>query len=581
MASSVSRERVPLIRALIGGILLILTTPLPAWAQDQLSTAADQAPQLEIDTAPVRLDGRVLFRVRGVSSLDASTRARAIEQRIEAVAADPSIAIDALHVIEIDGMLRIVAGNRPIMGIVPSDARLEQVQPATLAQVHLDRLRRSIVEYRADRSSENFRGGVLRTAGAAVLSIAFAAFVVWGGHRFGRFADGHLQRRVRAVGIQTFEIVRAERIRGAIRGLLRAAAGVVLLVVALAFLSYSLSQFPWTRGTSTGLVSLILSPLQTMAQGAIREIPNLIFLGVLFIVIRFVLRITRLFFDAVARGLVTLSNFDPEWSTPTYKIARFAILAFAIVVAYPYVPGSGSEAFKGVSLLVGVVLSLGSSSAIANLIAGYTMTYRRAFKIGDRVKIAGFVGDVTEMKLQVTRLRSPKNEEIVIPNSQILNGEVVNYSSLALTQGLILHTEVGIGYETPWRQVEAMLVMAAESTPGVLREPRPFVLQKALGDFAITYELNAYCDNPQAMPTLYTALHRQVLDVFNQYGIQIMTPAYEGDPASPKLVPPELWHLAPASAAASESPMASGHGEAIATGRPEIGEAENNTVPRV
>jgi small-conductance mechanosensitive channel len=566
----------------LAAMLWLLAAPLPVWAQEPAGPAADQAPHLEIDTADVRLDGRTLFRVRGVSSLAASTRARAIEERIEAVAADPSIAIDALHVIEGDGLLRIVAGNRPIMAIAPADARLEQVQPATLTAMHLARIRQSIAEYRADRSSAVLRAAVLRTAGAALLSLLLAGIVVWGGHRIGRFAEGHLRQKVHAVGIQTFEIVRAERIRGAVRGLLRATAGLALLAIAFGFLSYALTQFPWTRGSSAGLVSLILGPLQTMAEGFVRQIPNLIFLGVLFVVVRFLLRITRLFFDSVARGLVTLSNFDPEWSTPTYKIVRFAIVAFAIVVAYPYVPGSDSAAFKGVSLFVGVLLSIGSSSAIANLIAGYSMTYRRAFRVGDRVKIAGLIGDVTEQKLQVTRLRSPKNEEIVIPNSQILNGEVVNYSTLALTHGLILHTEVGIGYETPWRQVEAMLMMAAESTPGVLHEPRPFVLQKALGDFAITYELNAYCDKPQAMASLYTALHRQVLDVFNQYGVQIMTPAYEGDPASPKLVPPGLWHVAPARVADASSTTASAQAEAFVDGRREIGNVElTSLLPRV
>jgi small-conductance mechanosensitive channel len=182
----------------------------------------------------------------------------------------------------------------------------------------------------------------------------------------------------------------------------------------------------------------------------------------------------------------------------------------------------------------------------------------------------------------VTRLRSPKNEEIVLPNSQVLNGEVVNYSALARTRGLILHTEVGIGYETPWRQVEAMLMMAAESTPGVLREPPPFVFQKALGDFAITYELNVYCDNPQAMGSLYAALHRQVVDAFNQYGVQIMTPAYENDPPSPKIVPPHLWHLAPAALAPPQSGMPVGHGEAFVKGRPEIGNAGlPSLLPRV
>jgi small-conductance mechanosensitive channel len=192
------------------------------------------------------------------------------------------------------------------------------------------------------------------------------------------------------------------------------------------------------------------------------------------------------------------------------------------------------------------VFSLGSSSAISNMIAGYTMTYRRAFKVGDRIKIGDTIGDVIETRLQVTHLRSFKNEEIIIPNSQILNSEIVNYSSLAAERGLILHTVVGIGYETPWRQVEAMLLMAADQTAGLLKEPPPFVLYRKLGDFAVEYEINVYCREPQRMMALYTALHRNILDLFNEYGVQIMTPAYETDPEQAKVVAKDQWYLAPA-----------------------------------
>ena len=245
-----------------------------------------------------------------------------------------------------------------------------------------------------------------------------------------------------------------------------------------------------------------------------------------------------------------LSGFEREWADPTYKLLRVAIVALALVVAYPYIPGSGSDAFKGISIFLGIMFSLGSSSAVANMIAGYTMTYRRAFRMGDRVKIGDVVGEVTEMRLQVTHLRTIKNEEVIIPNSSILNNEVVNYSSLAHRHGLILHTTVGIGYETPWRQVEAMLLIAAERTPGIMSDPKPFVRQLSLGDFAVTYEINVYCGNPHAMAQVYTALHRNILDIFNDHGIQIMTPAYEGDPESPKVVPKEHWFDAPAKPAA-------------------------------
>jgi small-conductance mechanosensitive channel len=194
-------------------------------------------------------------------------------------------------------------------------------------------------------------------------------------------------------------------------------------------------------------------------------------------------------------------------------------------------------------------------------IAGYTMTYRRAFKLGDRIRIGQTVGEVSEIRLLVTRLRTGKNEDVVIPNSTILSSEVVNYSTLARKDGLILHTAVGIGYEVPWRQVEAMLLLAAERTEGLMRDPMPFVLQTSLGDFAVTYELNAYCDDAGKMPRLYSALHRNIQDVFNEYGVQIMTPNYEADPEKPKLVPADQWYAAPAATDASAASPAAGRPE--------------------
>jgi small-conductance mechanosensitive channel len=312
------------------------------------------------------------------------------------------------------------------------------------------------------------------------------------------------------------------------------------------YLGVVLACWPWTRGMSRGLFGLVLGPLQVLGGATVAHIPHLVFLAVLFLVVRFTLRVIRLFFEAVGRGTVTLSGFEAEWSEPTYKIVRIAVVAFALVIAYPYIPGSESAAFKGVSLFVGILFSLGSSTAISNIVAGYMMTYRRAFRVGDRIKIGDTVGDVVQTRLQVTHLRTTKNEEVVIPNAQILSGEVLNYSTLSRTHGLLLHTEVGIRYETPWRQVEAMLLEAAGRTAGLGTEPRPFVLMRRLGEFAVTYELNAPCVDVKAMNQLYTALHRNILDVFNEYGVQIMTPAYEGDTESPKVVPKGEWYSAPA-----------------------------------
>ncbi len=485
--------------------------------------------------------------MRGVSSYPAAARARLIRERIEAFASDSTLSVDALQVVERGGLITLAAGERVIMSVVEADAAIEQVTREDLARTHLLRVRQAIVEYRPARSPAAIRAAALNTLGASLALLAAVVVLLWVWRRLDALLTRRLQARIHTVGIQSFEVMRADKIWAAVRNGLIGIRTLILFAGGLVYVGYVLAQWPWTRGFSRDLAGFVLGPLQVLAGGLVANIPQLVFLAVLFVVVRFLLRLVRLFFEAVGRGTVTLANFDADWAQPTYKIVRVAIVAFGLIVAYPYIPGSQSDAFKGVSLFIGIVFSLGSSSAVSNIIAGYMMTYRRAFKVGDRVKIGDAVGDVIEMRLQVTHLKSFKNEEIVIPNSEILSGEVVNYSSLAKSQGLILHTEVGIGYETPWRQVEAMLLEAASRcSPPAAEPPRAFVLLKKLGDFAVVYELNLYCNDIKTMLPLYTAMHRNVLDVFNEYGVQIMTPAYEGDPAEPKVVPPKDFYTAPA-----------------------------------
>jgi small-conductance mechanosensitive channel len=331
-----------------------------------------------------------------------------------------------------------------------------------------------------------------------------------------------------------------------VRTALRAVRALAILTLAYLYLSFVLTRFPWTRPTASHLLGYALAPLATMGGALVTHLPNLVFLVILIAVTRYVLKIVALIFTGIERGTITFAGFEREWAAPTYRFVRIAIIGFAAVVAYPYIPGSESAAFKGMSIFFGLLFSLGASSVVANMMAGYSLIYRRTFKVGDRVKINDVVGDVTQMGLQVTHLRTIKNEDVVVPNSVILTSQVVNYSSYAARDGLILHTTVGIGYEVPWRQVEAMLLLAASRTPGLQAVPPPFVLQTSLGDFAVNYELNAYCGDSHGMAERYTALHRNVQDVFNEYGVQIMTPAYESDPASPKVVPKDQWYQPPA-----------------------------------
>ncbi len=513
-------------------------TPLEKGAQEYLT---------EEMSAPVIVDGTVLFRVRGTSAYPADKRAAIVAQRIVSLAADPGFNREQLRVDNAQPDVAVVmAGNALLMAVYDADARLEGVTPHILAASIGIRVGEAVDAWRLDRAPATLGRNALFAAGATVafglaLWISLLLF-----RRTRRLKAGRLGKKVQDVNVLGFKIFGAQQLWGFLGGALKLAWIVSIFVAAYLYLSSVLMMFPWTRGFASNLIARLVDPLRTIGHGLIEALPNVVFLIALYFLTRYALKLIRLFFENIAEGKVALSDFEQDWAIPTYRLVKILVVAFAVVVAYPYIPGSSSEAFKGVSLFIGVIFSLGSSSVISNMIAGYTMIYRRVFKVGDRVRIGEFLGDVDQVRMLVTYLRTVKNEIVAIPNSTIINGEVVNYSSLARKTGLILHTTVGIGYETPWRQVEAMLIEAAARTPGLLREPPPFVLHKTLGDFCVAYEVNAFCNDSHAMDLLYTELHRNVLDLFNEYGVQIMTPAYEGDPEQPKVVPREQWYAAPA-----------------------------------
>ena len=496
--------------------------------------------------APVIVDGITLFSVRGVSAYPAEQRAADISRRIAEFADDPTVSLESLTVVPAADWDEVRASGKRVLTVFDSDASLEAVARPVMARAFAGSVRAAIDRYRRDREPARLTNAALKSLGATLALAALLVGVTWLHRRLRARVEARYKTRVKGVQVSTFQFVRAERVWQAVTSVVAAVTAAIALVAVYLYLQYVLMSFPWTRGLGLGLSSMVAGPLRFLADGVIATFPKLVFLAIFVLVIRYLLKIIRLFFDAVGAGTVTLGSFAPEWAAPTYKLVRLLVVALAVVVAYPYVPGAQTDAFKGVSLFIGVVFSLGSSSFIGNVIAGYSMTYRQTFRAGDIVKIGQHVGAVETAGLMVTRLRTPKNEEVIVPNSQILGADVVNYSTMAKQRGLILHTTVGIGYETPWRQVEAMLLEAAERTEGLLQEPKPFVLQTALGDFAVTYEINVHCDTPALMPRLYTALHKNILDVFNEYGVQIMTPAYEGDPEQPKLVRREDWYQAPA-----------------------------------
>lgn len=510
------------------------------------ASPAEQVADLSAPGAPVVIDGEPILNVRGISVYPAERRAADLAAAIRKLAADASVNEASLTLDHQANVTWILANGRHLLGVLDEDAALENIDRRILADLYRARIAQAITRYRDARRPAVLWANTVRAIGATLGLIA----VAWIGWRLVRALRSRLERRyhprLQDVRISSFRLFGADQLWFWLAGLMNVVWALVVVTLTFGYLEYTLGLFPWTRGTASGLLALSIQPIQTVGQDLLDAIPDLVFLFVLFLVMRYVLRLTRLFFASVADGSVTLGHFDADWAWPTYRLVRLAIFALAVVIAYPYVPGSHTEAFKGVTIFVGILFSLGSSSFIGNTIAGYSLTFRRAFHVGDVVRIAEHVGEVTEIRLMVTHLRTPHNEEVVVPNSQIVATEVVNLSRWARERGLILQATVGIGYDTPWRQVEAMLLEAARRTPGLLTAPAPFVLQTALGDCAVKYELNAYCDAPKRLRLLYADLYRQILDVFNEYGVQIMTPSYEDDPEKPKVVPKDQWHAAPA-----------------------------------
>lgn len=520
---------------------------LPVGAQDSGESAARQfAADDGINAATVTVDGLSIVRVRGISPDPARDRAQRIRQQIERVAADESVAAADGRLVPGQGRIALMFGEHEAVTLFDADAELEAVPLDVLAEATLDRLRRAIVVYRDARSAEPLLRATAIFAGVTLVAAVVLFLVLklfgWLAH----LLDAKLKVRMQALDRASHRVLDTKQLGSWSDGLLRALRFASVVAIVLTWLSVALGIYPWTRPFASSVYRVVLDPLKSIGLGMLAAIPDIVFLVVLVFVVRFILRVARTFFDRVHRGWIRLANFDREWALPTYRILRILIIAFALVVAYPYIPGSGSDAFKGVSLFLGVIFSIGSSSFIGNIIAGYSLTYRRAFRPGDRVSIGELTGDVIESRMLSTRLKSIKNEEINIPNSTVLSSHVINYSSLQHDGGLVLHTRVGIGYDVPWRQVEALLLLAAGRTEGLAAEPPPFVLQVRLGDFAVIYELNASCSDARQMATLYSRLHANIQDVFSEYGVQIMSPAYENDPDAPKLVRPDDWYRAPA-----------------------------------
>lgn len=480
-----------------------------------------------IDGTPVMLAGEELFVIQArVGSFSAAERSQAVTKRIETFANDADIPVTSLKVDDGEYSTNIEAGDKLLFTIIDADAKAAGKTRSQLGKEYANKMQAVIRQYRQDRSSQSLLFGALYTVLATI-----ALFILL--KLLSRVFAGILARRAASEAtnqsgwrIQDFEILSDSQVTYLVTQLLKWVRLVLALGMLAIYFTIVLSLFPWTKRLGSTIVKHLLDALSVFWTALLSYLPNLFVVAFIAVITYYILRFTRLLFKQLGRDRA-FRWFYPEWAEPTQKIVTVLVIALAAVVAFPYLPGSKSQAFQGVSLFLGLLISLGSSSAIANMVAGVILIYTRAFKAGDRIQVGDAIGDVIEKTLLVTQLRTIKNVVITIPNSTVLNSQVINYSALSETQApLILHTTVTLGYDLPWRKVHETLIAAAAATEHILEDPTPFILQTSLDDFYVSYELNAYTKRPAIMAKIYSELHQNIQDKCNEVGIEILSPHY-------------------------------------------------------
>jgi small-conductance mechanosensitive channel len=396
-----------------------------------------------------------------------------------------------------------------------------------MAEQMLGDVRRVITQTREEFSGTAIVRALLVALVATLALGAFWVAVLRGFRRILRTIEqAAAQARHHVYGDERLPLMARRHLAALGAPLLRLTRLVVLGSLVLMWLEVVLAALPWTRPSARRLMDYVEEPIAFVGRGLVESLPNLFYLAVIALITRFALRLVRFLFSEIERGALRLANFPAEWAPPTYRLVRVLLVALALVAAYPYIPGSSSPAFQGISVFLGLLISLSSSAAIGNIVSGTVLTYTGGFRLNDRVRIGDTTGDIVETSMLVTKIRTIKNVVVSIPNAVVLSSPMVNYSALARADGLILHTGVTIGYDAPWRQVHDLLIAAARRTPGILDVPAPFVLQTALNDFYVAYEVNAYTRDAQRMVQTYSDLHANIQDAFNEAGVEIMSPHY-------------------------------------------------------
>lgn len=456
-------------------------------------------------------------------------RAKGIKERILKIYNDPFYKSDSLKIIEGENTFDVVYGETIVLSVFEKDALWHNKTKSELADIYLNRIKSEIEKTIEENSFKNILFRIVY-----VLLIFLSLYILLRlNDRIFKFVTNYIDKNkskyVGTIKIRNYNILTKDRLEGGVKFVIKIVKLFFFLTLIYVSSAILFGIFPATKGIADTLVNYIISPVRKIIHSLVAFIPNFITIIIIVLFTRYFIKFIKFVAKEIEAGVLDINGFHKEWVMPTYKIIRFFILTFAAIVIFPYLPGSNSHVFQGVTVLIGILISFGSSTAVSNIVSGLVIIYMRPYKIGDRVKIGEVTGDVIEKNLLVTRVRTIKNEDITIPNSQIMSNNSVNFSSSAKSLGLIIHTTVTIGYDAPWKTVHNLLIEAAKNTKGVLETPEPFVLQKSLDDFYVTYEINAFTERSNLQAVIYSEMHQNIQNKFNSAGVEIMSPHYRAE----------------------------------------------------
>lgn len=477
-----------------------------------------------LTAAPVVVNQRTLWEVRTGAS--PQTRATEVASSILLIANDYRRDIEDLREVQLQNESILLIGRVHIFSVTDEDAKLESKSRAQLFAEHRQITLETIRWVRDEQRWSQILKHSALAAGAWIL--AFGAFFLIHNiyERLLRWLKVAVAWKSRRKGLSAWYDIFEGPLDILLSLSVRLAFAVLGLSVFFTTLSYSLGQFPATYGVAGQIVTTASRVTHQLVNAVLDYIPNLLVVIIVGLATYAAIRIARRIADALDTGTIQLNGFHPEWARPTYELLRVLLILFGLVVAFPYLPGGESQALKGASIFIGVLVSLGSGSAMGNIVSGVILTYMRPFRLGDYVQIGETVGDVTEKSLLVTRIRTIKNVEIILPNSSVLGAHILNYSAHSDGAGLILNTTVTIGYDVPWQSVHELLIRASRRTQRILTTPEPFVLQTSLNDYHVSYQINAYTREANLMVDTYSELHKHIHEEFNLAGVEIMSPNY-------------------------------------------------------